>query len=197
MWEWYRSSHRTAARWQKQMSPFPQMSNYSFKALQVSVSASGQSGDGRETDSLTVWTVIMGDNECQTGQIEVQSVRTSAPRSLLQLQPASSFPPNTHTHTLMSWIPSLFFCLKLQPLYHFSNWRSSLREEARGQPMLRPPTVCLKMCVRVSERQPSDNKSRVTLTSCQRGCGLRYCFARLENLILVMCYVPFRCHMKN
>lgn len=81
------------------MSPFPQMSNYSFKVLQVSVSASGQSGDGRETDSLTVWTVIMGDNECQTGQIEVQSVRPSAPRSLLQLQPASSFPPNTHTHT--------------------------------------------------------------------------------------------------
>lgn len=94
------------------------------------------------------------------------------------LQQASSSPPHTHTHT--SRVCAIFFHLMRQPLYPLSEC-CSFREEGRRQPVPRPPTGHLTVSDGLSVRTASDDKSRVTMTQRQTGCGLCYCFARLDS----------------
>lgn len=65
-------------------------------------------------------------------------------------------------------------------MYHFSKRRSSLREEGGGHRAADPPSSHV-LSESVAAAAAADNKNWVTWSLCQRGCGLCYCFARLET----------------
>lgn len=182
------------------------MSNYSFKSLRVSVSAEGarrtETAERRTVWAQTVWTVIMGDSvrQFESGFTvsahllwdHLWQICSRLPHFLLTHRLI-----HTHIHTHAGFV-HLFLSNVATFVFNFSNRLRSLREEAIVQPILPPPTVCLKMCVRVSEQQQQQQPMRTEWP--ERFAREDVVFAivlQVKKLILVLCNICFLLSMKR